>query len=178
MNDTLNEQPPVVEQPAADAEAAQYLQEFHKGANWFYFIAGLSVINSLVMLFGAGWVFIFGLGITQVVDGIAAEAVKSMEGGAAVWIVHAIGLGFSVVIAAVCALIGWLSNKGYGAVYLIGMILYLLDALLFVLLLFLGEPDFLGLVFHIIALFLMARGYISLRKLRALEASAQLQQPI
>jgi len=69
-------------------------------------------------------------------------------------------------------LIGWLSNKVYGPVYVIGMIIYLLDALLYIGLLFIGEPDWLGLGFHVFALFLMFSGYSALRKLNALQTPA------
>src|SRR5574340_77246 len=39
------------------------------GANWFYWIAGLSVVNSVIVLFGGAWYFLVGLGATQFVDG-------------------------------------------------------------------------------------------------------------
>jgi len=172
MSDSMNEQPPVVEQPAPNAELQKRLKEFHGGANWFYWIAALSVINSLLMFSGSKWSFIFGLGVTSIIDALAAVIVEEMGGGLGVWFVRAIALGFSVAIAAAFVLIGWLSNKGYGPVYVIGMIIYLLDALLYIGLLFIGEPDWLGLGFHAFALFLMFSGYSALRKLDALQTPA------
>ncbi|MBI4332353.1 MAG: hypothetical protein HY673_13855 [Chloroflexi bacterium] len=41
---------------------------FKGGASWFYWIAGLSMLNTLFVIIGAGWTFFIGLGITQVVD--------------------------------------------------------------------------------------------------------------
>jgi len=64
MNDAMNGQPPVVEQPAANTELKNLVDTFNNGVSWFFFVAGLSVVNSLLVLFGADWSFIFGLGIT------------------------------------------------------------------------------------------------------------------
>ncbi|MCP4560303.1 MAG: hypothetical protein GY837_07230, partial [Bosea sp.] len=53
-----------------DAEVARRLEAekismgFRSGANWFYWIAGLSIANSLVILFQGEWGFVVGLGIT------------------------------------------------------------------------------------------------------------------
>lgn len=172
MSDPMNEQPPVVEQPPQDAELQKQLQEFHNGANWFYWIAGLSVVNSLLIFFGTGWAFIFGLGITQFVDGAAGAIGEEMGGGTGAWVVRAIGLGFSIAVAAVFALIGWLANKGYGAAFIFGMVIYVLDALVFIAAAFLGAPDWLGLAFHALALFFMFRGYSALRQLKTVQPVA------
>ena len=42
-----------------------------RGAGWFFTIAVLSGVNSVLQIFNAKIRFIFGLGITQVVDGMA-----------------------------------------------------------------------------------------------------------
>ena len=41
------------------------------GAKWFYWIAGLSMINSLVVIFGGNFHFVVGLGVKSVVDAMA-----------------------------------------------------------------------------------------------------------
>src|ERR1041385_2954703 len=41
------------------------------GASQFYWIAALSLLNSIILFFGGKLQFIFGLGVTQVVDGIS-----------------------------------------------------------------------------------------------------------
>jgi hypothetical protein len=56
------------QQIAADPATVKAL---HSGASWFYWIAGLSLINSISALSGSDWRFIFGLGITQIFDGVA-----------------------------------------------------------------------------------------------------------
>jgi hypothetical protein len=41
------------------------------GASWFLWVAGLSMVNSVLSLSGTGFRFIFGLGIAQIVDALA-----------------------------------------------------------------------------------------------------------
>src|SRR3989441_3490956 len=41
------------------------------GAQWFYWIAGLSLINAAIAFAGQEWRFILGLGVTQVVQELA-----------------------------------------------------------------------------------------------------------
>ena len=159
MNDAMNGQPPVVEQPAANTELKNLVDTFNNGVSWFFFVAGLSVVNSLLVLFGADWSFIFGLGITQIFDGIAVAIAGEMGAGAGIWIVRGIVFVFNLAIAGFFVLFGWLSKKGYGAAFLIGIVLYVLDGLLF-----LVFRDWMGLAFHALAVFPMVRGYLALRK--------------
>ena len=44
------------------------------GASWFLWVAGLSMVNSILALSGSGFRFIFGLGMAQVVDALAHQA--------------------------------------------------------------------------------------------------------
>jgi hypothetical protein len=162
-------QPPAEEQPSASTHVQELVQQLNGGASWFFVIAVLSIVNSVLMFAGTTWTFIFGLGITQIIDGLAMGVAQAIETGAGVWIVRAIGLAFNLGIAGFFILFGWLARKGYGVVFIIGMLLYLFDGLL--LLLFM---DILGLGFHAFALFLMFRGYSALRQLRALQA----EQPV
>jgi len=41
------------------------------GARWFYWIAGLSMINSIAAMSNSSWSFLAGLGITQFIPGLA-----------------------------------------------------------------------------------------------------------
>ena len=164
MNDAMNCQPAVAEQPAANNELKNLMHMFNNRVSWFFFVAGLSVVNSLLVLFGADWSFIFGLGITQIFDGIAVAIAGEMGAGAGIWIVRGIVFVFNLAIAGFFVLFGWLSKKGYGAAFLIGIVLYVLDGLLFLVFM-----DWMGLAFHALAIFLMVRGYLALRKLRALQ---------
>jgi hypothetical protein len=145
----------------AAAEFAKNTRAFRNGANWFYWIAGLSIVNSLVSLAQGTLGFIVGLGVTQVVDAIARAILA--ENTEAAGMVRIIALGASVFFAGFFALFGWLANRGQGWALLVGMVLYLLDGLLFVLV-----QDWLSLAFHGFALYCMFQGYTALRRLKAL----------
>jgi hypothetical protein len=139
---------------------AGQMATFRGGANWFYWIAALSVVNTLISLFQGGWGFIFGLGVTQIVDAIAAVILE--EQGDSTGLIRIIALGASVFFAGFFALFGWLANQRQGWAFLVGMVLYLLDGLLFLLV-----QDWLSLAFHGFALFRMFQGYQALREIRA-----------
>src|SRR2546428_11297536 len=51
------------------------------GAQWFYWIAGLSLINAAIALAGQEWRFILGLGVTQGVQELAKSGGGGTEGG-------------------------------------------------------------------------------------------------
>jgi hypothetical protein len=55
-----------------EPERAGLAQRHKSGANWFYWIAGLSLATSLIALGGGSWGFLISLGTTQVIDGLAA----------------------------------------------------------------------------------------------------------
>ena len=146
-------------------DVAGQMRALRNGANWFYWIAGLSVVNSLISLFQGTLGFIFGLGVTRIVDVIAAMIVN--EGSGPVLLIRIIALGVSMFFAGICVLFGWLANQKQGWAFLVGMVLYALDGLLFLLI-----QDWWDLAFHGFALFCIFQGYTALRKLKAAVAPA------
>lgn len=146
---------------AAAMEMARQTAVFKGGANWFYWIAGLSVVNSVISLLQGGLGFIFGLGVTQIVDAIGAAIVQ--EQGDGTGLIRIIALGGSVFVAGFFVLFGWRANQGLGWAFLIGMVLYALDGLLFLLV-----QDWLSLGFHGFALYAMFKGYTALRRLKTI----------
>ena len=125
------------------------------GASWFLWVAGLSLLNSVLSLSGAGFRFIFGLGIAQVVDALAHQA-----GNAGV-VLDIVINGF---VAAVLLLFWNFARKGHKWAFLIGMTVYALDGLLL-----LSFKDILGVAFHAYALFRMYQGLASVGTLQTLE---------
>ena len=121
------------------------------GANWFYWIAGLSALNSVISITGSSVTFILGLGITQFVDVFAQAFAQEIPESKTIFL--GTGLFLSVVIASFFAGIGYLARRTRW-IYTAGMILYALDGLL---LLFFG--DYLGFGFHLYALYGLYRGY-------------------
>ena len=127
--------------PAAGVpdELGEMPRRVTSGGSWFYWVAGLSLINSFAALSGGNWGFIFGLQITQLIDHFAREA-----GGNA----KAVAIGLDVVVAGVFVLFGVFACKRHVWAFIIGMILYGLDALLTVLFQY-----WLGVAFHVWVLF-------------------------
>src|SRR5689334_876870 len=58
-------------QIAMQGEIIIKMRQLLSGANWFNWIAGLSMVNTLIAISGSNWNFLAGLGSTQIVTGIA-----------------------------------------------------------------------------------------------------------
>lgn len=114
------------------------------GAKWFYWIAGLSMINSLAVISGGNVHFVVGLGVASVVDAMARQ-VGSMGS-----VLDIVINGF---VSGAFVLFGYFAVKGQKWAFLVGMGLYALDGLLL-----LGAKDYLGMGFHAYALFAIYRG--------------------
>ena len=139
-------------QDSFDSVARQQLEERMKsGANWFYWIAALSLVTSVISLAGGSWGFFVSLGVTQFIDALANALVNEGGWGGSVKVVAFV---FDVVAAGLFALIGFFAAKRHAWVFLAGMALYALDALVFVL-----ARHWLGLAFHAFALYSIFGGY-------------------
>jgi hypothetical protein len=161
---------PTETRPAEGRSAASEMLALHlqgrKGANWFYWVAALSLVNSAVILGGGSIFFVIGLGVTLVADSLAAAI--SQHHPETVWIVKGAALAFDVFVAAILAGFGWLSARRYLAIFGVGMALYLLDGLIFLLF-----QDWFSVAFHAYALFCMWSGFQAFRKLRFLEMTQE-----
>ena len=143
----------------ADAELVRLglEKQFEKGAKWFYWIAGLSVVNSVVALSGVAWAFVVGLGITQVVDAIVVHEEAGLKARIAAF-------GFDLIIASGVVLFGYLARKRLRWVFVLGMVLYAVDGLWFLL-----GSDFFSLAFHAFALFGIFGGFKACGQLKAMD---------
>jgi hypothetical protein len=132
------------------------------GADWFFWIAGLSLINTVMHVTGAGFRFYFGLGFTQLTDEFVTK------GGS---IGSTLGMAISVLIAGSFILFGVFARKRQTWSFIAGMILYGLDGLLLVLLsLLAGEGGLLLSVgLHGYALYRIFTGMRANSELNALE---------
>ncbi len=132
---------------------AEKERDMRSGANWFYFIAALAVLNWLSVAFGGTINSPVGLGTTQVADRMLATT-----GGTGTEIPWA-GLAITLVIAAIFAGLGYLSRRGSDITFIVGMFLYVLDAMIS-----LALREFFGFSFHLLALFFMFKGLLASRK--------------
>jgi hypothetical protein len=149
------------------AQYAEVLQRYKTGANWFYWIAGLTIITSVIAIFGGGWRFLISLGSTQLIDGIAE--VFSAELGSAPKIIAFV---LDLIVTGVFVLFGYLSNQKYLWAYMAGMVVFLLDGLVN-----LVVVDWIGVIVHVVVLFFMFRGYQAGRELMSLEQAMAAKVP-
>jgi hypothetical protein len=130
------------------------------GARWFYWVAALSVINSVVALADGQWSFLAGLGITQVISGFALGL--SAELGGAVTV---IALALDLIVALIFVGLGVLAQKQNTWAFIVGMLIYALDGMIF-----LFVRDWLSLAFHAFVLFCIYRGLAANRQFKRLQA--------
>ncbi len=114
-------------------------QILKNAAGWFLWIAGLSIVNSVLTVSGTNFHFIFGLGITQIVDAFGHQGGTTGS---------ALGLVVNLFIAGVFVIFWNFARKGQRWAFLVGMGLYAVDGLIL-----LPFKDFLGVAFHAHALF-------------------------
>ncbi|HAL45705.1 MAG: hypothetical protein A2Y12_07570 [Planctomycetes bacterium GWF2_42_9] len=124
-----------------------------KACGWFAAIAAFSVINSLLIFFKSQVTFVIGLGITTIIDGFMSGMREEVSGNASI-IITAIGIVINLLIIGIYVLIWLLSRNGSRAAYIIGMVLYALDAAIFVVF-----KDWLGIAFHAFFLYSLFVGY-------------------
>lgn len=151
--------------PAAMDLTGAIVLRMRRGAGWFLTIGLLSGVNSILQIFDAKIRFIFGLGITQVVDAVAHGM---GQGGTTVILVVD---GLFILMLILCS--RWAKRGSQGA-FLGGMIAYALDG---VLLLYFSM--WLDAAVHAYALWMIWQGYSASRELAQIQQAAQpgLSQP-
>ncbi|MDA0244370.1 MAG: hypothetical protein OT477_13210 [Chloroflexi bacterium] len=147
-------------------------QQFRNGLGWFYWIAALSLINTVLLRTGSDWNFIVGLGITQIIDVIALEAAKSASENAA-QIIYNVGVVLVMATTGLFALFGLLGRKGYQVIAIIGTVLYALDTLIFILV-----GDIPSIAFHVLGVWGLVSGIKAYRQLQKIENSQLILESI
>ena len=122
------------------------------GADWFFWIAILSLINSLIVFYYQTPNSPLALGITRWLDGTTSGFNASMTTG---------GLLTNLLVALVLAVFGLLSRRGNDIAFVVGIFLYVIDAMLVI-----GLKDFFGFGVHLIALFFLVKGLLASRHVR------------
>ncbi len=138
-----------------------------RSASWFYWIAVLSAINSLIIVFDGGMSFFVGLGVTQLIDGIAFGATQE---GAPEFIKY-IAMGISFAIAGCFALFALAGIKQKLPIYIFGMLLYALDALIF-----LAFQDWFPAGFHAFALIGLWKALPAIKEYRQLKRKLEVEE--
>lgn len=129
------------------------------GARWFYWIAALSLITSVISLVGGGWAFFASLGITQIIDALAVQLLAPRIGEG----VKLVAFLLDLLAAGLFALMGYFASNRQTWAFVAGMVLYVLDAVVFLgfVLLFgtISLPTILMAAFHAYVLWSIYGGY-------------------
>jgi hypothetical protein len=139
----------------------QALTAARNSANWFWWIAGLSLINSVAAILELDYAMILGLGVTQLADGILRSLLETATGSGATFakILHLL------IVACAAGFFYLMGVKARGMhlwAYRLGMLVYTADALIFLLV-----GDWIGVGFHAFVLFMLWGGYNITKSVRA-----------
>lgn len=118
-------------------------------ASWFWWIGGLSIVNSALSSSSKQFSFTFGLGISQIGDVMLASDSPLLS---------TLGFFVSYGFAFLFFLLAWLAKHAPVALP-VGIGIYAADSLIF-----LVAQDWLGLGFHAFALLLIVGGWRGYRK--------------
>jgi len=148
------------------------------GANWFFWVAGLSMLNSILGLLKIDFGFTLGLWATQVFDTWGTKI-----GGPG----PVLALTFDVTVVGLLMVVGTLARQGQGWIFILGLGLYLLDTLL---LMGLAVPvlrqgaspeELRAILFsstiHLYAIYHMFQGWQACQTIDMLAQTAQQNQP-
>ena len=156
MRDSTNRDSADAKKPGKTGGVDPKLQDKIKsGARWLYWIAALSIINTILWHTGMEATFVVGLGMTQIADGV----VYGVFGGNAPVFVTILSIIVSAAISGGFALFGYLASRHSKAAFIAGLVFYSLDTLLFLLI---GE--WFGLAFHVVAFLGILGGLTALGK--------------
>lgn len=122
------------------------------GADWFFWIAILSVINSLIVFYYQTPNTPLALGITRWLDGTTSGFNASMTTN---------GILTNFLVAVVLVIFGVLARRGNDFAFVLGIFLYVIDSFLVI-----GLRDFFGFGVHLIALFFLVKGLLASRHIR------------
>ncbi|MDF2613320.1 MAG: hypothetical protein K0S71_1106 [Clostridia bacterium] len=128
--------------------------QFKNGVSWFYWIAGLSIINTVTYLMGMDWSFIAGLGVTQMIDVFT----ESLYGS-----IRVIALFINFLLAGFFAFLGYLTRKRRNWVIILGVVLYSLDTIIFIFF-----QDWISVAFHGLAIYSFIKAILANNKLKML----------
>jgi hypothetical protein len=130
---------------------------------WFFWIAGLSVVNTLAALFGTEYGMILGLGVTQFFDAFTRALVEESAGSGQA--TRMMGLGLTLLVAGFFTALGVFARRARTWAFLAGILAYGADAVLFLLV-----RDWIAIGFHVFVLVMLWGGLSMTRAVAAATA--------
>lgn len=150
--------------PTQDQDLAMQMNALcvrvNSGGSWFYWIAGLSLVNTIAVLLGSPFIFVLGLGITEAITEIASGV-----GGMAALI----GFFINLFVAGIYAGLGYCATHRMKWAFIVGIVFFVLDTLLLLIV-----KDILSIIFHAYALLCISMGLKAAYELSALERHAKM----
>lgn len=153
---------PSATQPFLWGEAEAYRKNMQSGARWFYWVAGLSLINAIAAAAQSNWSFLAGLGVTQFISALASLLSKDMGDSSVVMVIAFI---LNLLVAGFFVFLGVFAYKGHTWAFIVGLVIYALDALTF-----LVAQLWFPLAFHAFVIYCLYRGLAANLKVKQLEA--------
>src|SRR5688572_32206720 len=126
----LEEERAQTSEPSVATDDAETEARMRSGSSWFYWIAGLSAINSVIYLYGSDVAFLAGLGLTQLADALVDFAIEAGVPTA----VRGVAVVFNFALVAMFAFFGYYAGKRSSFAFVVGIVIYVLDGLLMLLL--------------------------------------------
>ena len=135
------------------------------GTRWFFWIAGASVVNSVIFFAGGSLTSIFGLASNWYIDSLVLALARQYGSGPGS-VIRVVGFCLDLFIASIFAISGVLGRRRSNRVVVIGVALYALDGIVF-----LAFGNWIAVIFHVIALAGLWRGLRAINNLVELEKS-------
>lgn len=144
QNSNIPGSTPPVNQVLVDVEQEKLEKSLKSGAQWFFWIVGLSLINTIIILVGGDWSFLIGLGVTQ----LAAVAAYYWD------VSFILPIVVFIIVGGIFITLGYFALKRHTWAFVVGMVLYLLDGIIFI---YFFE-DWLSTAFHVLVLVFLGLG--------------------
>ena len=133
------------------------------GINWFYWVALISVITTIIFVTGGTPNFFLSLGVNQLVVGYTVAVANGTQVAP---LMHWVAGAIELLLAGVFVLFGYRGSRSYRSWIVAGIMLYALDGLIFA---YLGV--WLGVIVHAFVMYNLVRG------LRALDSLKRMGPP-
>ncbi len=148
MTDSTLATAPAATAPAAPATLAELMKRLPgvaRGARWFWWIAALSAVNVAIALSQGQTRFVAGLAFTDIAHELFASRL-------------AIALVIDAFFIGGFALLGLKALQGAAWAFVVGIVVYVCDALVFA-----KFEDWMPVAFHAFALFYIGKAFLDLR---------------
>lgn len=133
-------------------------EDVKKAANWFYWKAGLTVVNSILAIAGVYWQFFLGLTLPQLFHGILI-GISEMSPDTNVKPFQGIVLLLSLFGSGLVGFFGYQAKQAKKWAFILGIVIFAFDGLLYLLTL-----SVFGILIHGYAIYSLKKAFSNCRK--------------